>query len=135
MHNPKVGILKAFTNHLLDLYDDLDRVFPKNVELRNGRTWIELTKKMNPRLLIKGWKEFLNDTYYDKILSGDVNFFLNKDYNEELKKYNGGENNNDSYRVFFDDIKNKYNSMEGENQTKTLKYIQNLCKLAEIYNN
>ena len=45
MHNPKVGILKAFTSHLIDLYDDLDRVFPRNVELRNGRTWIELTKK------------------------------------------------------------------------------------------
>ena len=29
MHNPKVGILKAFTNHLIDLYDDLDRVFKK----------------------------------------------------------------------------------------------------------
>ena len=135
MHNPKVGILKAFTSHLIDLYDDLDRVFPRNVELRNGRTWIELTKKVNPRLLIKGWKEFLNDSYYDKIMNGDVDFFLNKDYNEELKKYKGGANNNDSYREFFEDIKRKYTSMEGENQNKTLKYIQNLCKLADIYHN
>ena len=47
MHNPNSSILKAFTNHLLDLYDDLNRVFPKNPEVRNGKTWIEITKKIN----------------------------------------------------------------------------------------
>ena len=34
--------------------------------------------KSNPRLLIKGWKEFLNDSYYDKIIRRCK--FLNKDY-------------------------------------------------------
>ena len=58
MHNPNHSILKAFTNHLIDLYDDLKRVYPNNVEVRNGRTWVEITKKVNPRLLITGWKEF-----------------------------------------------------------------------------
>ena len=67
MHNPNGSILKAFSNHLIDMYDDLDRVYPKNVEVRNGRTWIELAKKTNPRLLITGWKEFLNDRYYEQI--------------------------------------------------------------------
>jgi len=135
MHNPKNSILKAFINHLTDFYDDLDKVFPKNIELRNGRTWIDLTKRINPRLLIIGWKEFLNDTYYHQIIGGKVDFFLNKDYNEELKRYNDGKNNNQSYKDYVEDIKIKYMSMEGENQQKTLKYIQNLCKLAEIYHN
>ena len=135
MHNPNGSILKAFTNHLIDMYDDLDRVYPKNVEVRNGRTWIELAKKTNPRLLITGWKEFLNDRYYDQILSGKVDFFLNKDYVEELKLYNNGKNNNKAYRDFINDIKKKYMEMEEDNQKKLLKYIQNLCKLAAIYFN
>ena len=45
MHNPNGSILKAFSNHLIDMYDDLDRVYPNNVEVRNGRTWIEIAKK------------------------------------------------------------------------------------------
>lgn len=136
MHNPNGSILKAFCNHLLDLYDDLDTVYPKNVELRNGRTWIELTKKLNPKILIKSWKQFFNDAhYYDKILAGDEDFFLNKKYDEEFKKYKGGENNNQEYKDFAEDVKKYYLGMERGNQKKTLKYIQNLCKLAGIYYN
>ena len=89
MHNPNGSILSCLTNHLIDMYDDLDRVYPKNVEVRNGRIQIELAKT-NPRLLITGWKEFLNDRYYDQILSGKVEF-LNKDYVDELKLYNNGK--------------------------------------------
>ena len=135
MHNPNHSILKAFTNHLIDLYDDLKRVYPNNVEVRNGRTWVEITKKVNPRLLITGWKEFLNDRYYEQIIEGEVNFFLNKNYTEELKLYSGGINNNKAYEDFIDDIKKKYMEMEEDNKKKTLKYIQNLCKLAAIYFN
>ncbi len=135
MHNPNGSILKAFSNHLIDMYDDLDRVYPNNVEVRNGRTWIEIAKKTNPRLLITGWKEFLNDRYYDQIISGQVDFFLNKDYAEELKLYNNGKNNNKAYKDFIDDIKKKYMEMEKDNQKKLLKYIQNLCKLTAIYFN
>ena len=135
MHNQNHSILKAFTNHLIDLYDDLKRVYPNNVEVRNCRTWVEITKKVNPRLLITGWKEFLNDRYYEQIIEGEVNFFLNKNYTEELKLYSGGINNNKAYEDFIDDIKKKYMEMEEDNKKKTLKYIQNLCKLAAIYFN
>tara|TARA_A100001011_G_scaffold312416_1_gene329849 strand:- start:7674 stop:8081 length:408 start_codon:yes stop_codon:yes gene_type:complete len=135
MHNPNSSILKAFTNHLIDMYDDLNRVFPNNPEVRNGKTWIEITKKVNPRLLITGWKEFLNDRYYKQIMDGKVDFFLDKDYVEELKMYKNGNNNNKAYKDFIDDVKKKYMTMEKDNQKKLLKYIQNLCKLASIYFN
>ena len=65
------------------------------------------SKKTNPRLLITGWKEFLNDRYYEQIISGKVDF-LNKDYAEELKLYNNGKNNNKAYKDFINDIKKIY---------------------------
>ena len=63
--------------------------------------------KTNPRLLITGVKEFLNDRYYEQIISGKVDF-LNKDYAEELKLYNNGKNNNKAYKDFINDIKKIY---------------------------
>ena len=136
MHNPNSSILKAFCNHLIDLYDDLIPVYPKNVELRNGKTWIELTRKINPKILIRGWHQFFNDaSYYKQIKEGNINFFLEKNYENELIQYNGGKNNNKEYKDFIEEIKKIYIDMEKENQKKLLKYIQNLCKLAGMYYN
>ena len=79
MHNPNSSILKAFCNHLIDLYDDLIPVYPKNVELRNGKTWIELTRKVNPKILIRGWFQFFNDaSYYQQIKDGDIDWCRTK---------------------------------------------------------
>ena len=80
---------------------------------------------MNPKLLVRSWDMFVVSKYQQKIESGDISFFLNKDYGDDLI------DNPNSKKIIesIDRLRAPIKSMSEENQTKILKYLQNLCKL------
>lgn len=119
-------ILKTFSNHIQDFIEDVERVFPEDRDIRRAKTAIETLKKTNPRLLILGWKEHVSVKYGETIMAGDISFFLEKDYNTDVE---GDMTILDAIRRLREPIK----QMGSDNQTKVMKYIQNLTKLSIIY--
>ena len=95
------SLLKAFNNHLIEFLDDIISIFPDNLDIRTGKTFIESVKKVNPKSLILFWKESILDLYEDQIEKGDTTFFLNKDY-----KYDLGEEGTNRAMEVINDIKN-----------------------------
>ena len=80
-----MSILKAFTGHLMEFVTEIKKVFPEDADLRTGYFFLEGLVKVNPKSVIFGWKECVNDLYKEEILKGDVNYFINKDYNKDLE--------------------------------------------------
>lgn len=119
-------ILKTFSNHIQDFIEDVERVFPEDRDIRRAKTAIETLKKTNPRLLILGWKEHVSVKYGETIMAGDISFFLEKDYNTDVE---GDMTILDAIRRLREPIK----QMGSDNQTKVMKYIQNLTKLSIMY--
>jgi hypothetical protein len=119
-------VLKTFSNHIQDFIEDVERVFPEDKDIRRAKTAIETLKKTNPRLLIIGWKEHVAKKYSETIMAGDISFFLEKDYVSDVE---GDTTILDAIRRLREPIKN----MGEENQTKVMKYIQNLTKLSMMY--
>lgn len=119
-------ILKTFSNHIQDFIEDVERVFPEDRDIRRAKTAIETLKKTNPRLLVLGWKEHVTVKYGETIMKGDISFFLEKDYSTDVE---GDMTILDAIRRLREPIKN----MGEENQTKVMKYIQNLTKLSMMY--
>ena len=124
------SLLKAFNNHLIEFLDDIISIFPNNLDIRTGKTFIEGVKKVNPKSLILFWKESILDLYEDQIFKGDSTFFLNKDY-----KYDLGEEGTNRAMEVINDIKNLVRETSQKNKNIAMKYMQNLTKLCKLYFN
>ena len=122
------SILKLFNNHLIDFINDVISIFPNNLDLRTGLTFVEGIKKVNPKKLIQVWKISIMDFYKEQIENNNYDFFLNKDYKEDLPV------DHDNKLVdIIEDIKTLLKNTSKANQTKAMKYVQNLSKMSNLY--
>ena len=124
-----MSILKAFTNHLMEFVTDIQQVFPNDTELRTAKIFLEGLVKINPKTVIMGWKECINDMYKDKITEGDLDYFIDKDYNKDL---NGAVGKSRILNII-DSFRGKVRNMGDDNKKKSMKYVQNLVKLCNMY--
>lgn len=122
-------ILKGFNNHFFEFLQDIINIFPDNEDLQFTKTKLELLKKANPVCIIKAWYFFVFEKYNDIISKGDIAFFFDKDYKQDLEYMKNPENIMNVINKIREPIRN----MSDENKGHTLKYMQNLCKLSEIY--
>jgi hypothetical protein len=126
----KSSILKTFNEHFMDFLEDIQNVFPNDSDILTTKTALNTIKKLNPRLIIKIWNEHIVKKYKDQILKGDISFFIDKDYTEDLNDMDSSSTIVNKINKLRDPIRN----MGKENQDKCMKYIQNLTKLSELYN-
>lgn len=123
----KTSLLKAYNTHLLELLEDLKRLYPSDINIKTAIRMVTTIKKANPKMLIKAWKTSINDVYIKEIMAGDFYFFVNKEYDKDLGE--GYKHNLDAIEI----IKNKFRVMDENNKNKTVKYVQNLTKLCQLY--
>ena len=127
----KSTLLRAFNTHFFDFFDDLMIVLPENKEIPYAITSFDTIKRANPTIIIKSWYNFVFLPYKDVIDNGDLSFFIEKDYGSELAHVNKSE----EILKMINNIRRPIKDMDEVNKTHSLKYIQNLCKLSEIYSN
>jgi hypothetical protein len=122
-------LLTAFNDHFIEFLDDIIRVFPEDADILTSKNSVLLIRKANPRLIIQIWKSYIVDKYKNVIEEGNIDFFINKDYSGDVAN---AENSTKIVEVI-DRLRNPVKSMKPEEQEKTMKYIQNLTKLATLY--
>ena len=120
------NILGAFNDHFVEFISDIQLVFPDDVDLLTAKNSLIMIRKANPKMIIKIWKSHIVDKYAKQIGDGDLTFFMDKDYSNDIS---GNEKIMEGINRLREPVKN----MSKENQDKTLKYIQNLTKLCNIY--
>ena len=121
------NLLKVFNNHLVEFLDDVITIFPENTDIQTGRTFMVGIKKVNPKKIIEIWKTYVNDKYIQEINDGNWDFFINKDYTEDLQYTSSNVVN------VINDVKIQLRDTSNENKQKALKYVQNLCKICNLY--
>jgi len=124
-----MSILTAFNNHFIEFLEDVSNIFPNDKDIKKSKISLELLKKTNPRLIIKVWKEQIASKYREKIEAGDISFFLNKDYSSDID----GANESTKIMSSIERLRVPISNMGEDNQEKTMKYIQNLTKLSDLY--
>jgi hypothetical protein len=122
--------LKAFNSHFDEFVEDLINVFPDNVDIKSAKNLANMTRKANVTILVKVWYSYVYSPYKDRFDSGDLDFFINKDYGED---FNGVSNASDIMKSI-DALRSPIKDMSDTNKAHSLKYIQNLCKLSGLYN-
>ena len=118
----KSTISRAFNTHLLEFLDDIIRIYPENQDVTKAKTSFETIKKANPSLIVKAWFQKVYTPYQQIIDAGDISFFFDKDYSQDLQSVsNAGEIMN-----MIDKIREPVRTMNDENKDHCMKYIQNL---------
>jgi len=122
-------ILNGFNNHFMEFVEDIIRIFPNDVDILSAKNSFILIRKANPKLIIRIWKSYVVDKYTSQIDSGDISFFLDKDYGEDLTNAQNSAQIIDAINR----LRNPVKMMTPDEQAKTMKYIQNLKKLCIMY--
>jgi hypothetical protein len=115
-----------FNNHFEEFINDIQSVFPEDPDILTAKNALTAIRKANPKLLSKIWTTYVVTPYYKQIEAGDINFFVEKDYTSDVSKNENAE----KIMEAIDRLRNPVKHMTKENQDKTMKYIQNLTKLA-----
>jgi hypothetical protein len=128
MSNKKT-LLTAFNNHFLEFVNDIASVFPNNKDIKLSKNVVTTLKAANPRLIIRIWKEYVSDPYSKKIEEEDISFFIEKDYSNDVTYIES----NGYIKKSIDRLREPIRNMGKENQDKSMKYMKNLTKLANLY--
>lgn len=126
----KSQILKGFNDHFVEFVEDVERVFPDNNDISTVKESFIQMRKANPRLVIKAFNEYFLNKYRSEIESGNIDFFIKKDYNTDLSVVG----DSDYILKKIDVLRNPVKNMNENDRNKVIKYIQNLSKLCDIYN-
>ena len=124
-------VLGAFNKHFLEFVNEIESLFPDNKGIRGGKMALLTVKKVNPRIILEGWKFYVVDKYKENIMSGDANLFIEKDYTEDLLSSNHPKMHVCLRHI--DNIRDSVRNMGEENKKKSIKYMQNLTKLCDLY--
>ena len=125
------NILAAFNDHFVDFVTDIHNVFPDDVDVLTAKNSLLTIRKLNPKMIVKIWNTFIVGKYKNEIEAGDLSFFINKDYADDVSSVQ----NSDKIVESINRLRNPVKQMSMENQTKVMKYIQNLTKLSAMCEN
>lgn len=114
-------------NQFTEFVEDIQGVFPDNADIDSAKTTLFIIKKTNPMILMNAWTTYIVEPYDDQIENGDIGFFLDKDYARDL------EHMGNAVMQKVDTLRGPIRDMGTDNQTKSMKYIQNLSKLAKLH--
>lgn len=126
----KTTILRAFNNTMVEFLSAIQEIFPDSSDIKDAKTGLEFFKKANPSCVVKAWHYFVYEPYKDEIAKGDISFFCDKDYQNDLTYMS----NSDDIMKAINRIRDPIKSMGEENKATALKYVSNLCKLSDVYN-
>ena len=122
------NFVTLFNNHFAEFVNDIQSVFPNDADILTAKNALISIRKANPKLLVRIWIKYIYTPYKQQIEDGDINFFLTKDYTTDLAR----NDNADKIMESIDRPRVPVKDMSTDNQTKTMKYIQNLSKLAML---
>ena len=120
------NILTTFNDHFMEFIQDIQGVFPDDHDILSAKNALLAIRKANPKMIVKIWTKFIAEKYRDEIASGNIEFFISKDYSSDVSTAQGS----DKIMESIDRLRAPIRNMGPENQAKVMKYIQNLTKLS-----
>jgi hypothetical protein len=122
------NILTAFNDHFAEFVSDIQNVFPEDPDILTAKNALLTIRKANPKMIVKIWNTFIVGKYKGEIEAGNLEFFINKDYSGDVST----AQHSDKIMESIDRLREPIKQMTPEEQSKTMKYIQNLTKLSSM---
>ena len=118
-----------FNDHFVEFVCAIHTVFPENSDILTAKNALLAIRKANPKLIVKIWNQYIILPYTEEIERGDLEFFINKDYSNDLT-YAG---NSDQIMDSINRLRQPVGQMNPTERQNVVKYLQNLSKLAALH--
>ena len=128
----KTTILKAFNSQFEEFLEDIELLFPENKDIRTTKTGLMMMRKANPKKMVSVWYRHICIKYEDEIEKENLEYFLTKDYSDDLKMEDGAV---DKVMAAIDKLREPLRELNPENTKKCVQYLKNMNELSKIYNN
>ena len=128
----KSDILTGFNNHIIDFFSDVLVLFPNDLEIKTAHLSLIGIRKVNPKMIVTVWKNYISDKYKSEIEVGNLVFFINRNYNNDLQDLQDVQNASINLNKI-DTLREPIKQMSDVNKQKIINYIQNLTKLCILY--
>lgn len=119
----------VFNDHFQEFLDDIRTLFPDDPDIASAETAFAAARSANPRLLIQVWKNIIVRQYRTEIEAGNIEFFINKDYTEDVKSNPFSEKIMKSINRLREPMRN----MSDSDKEKTMGYLRNFTELTDLY--
>ena len=126
----KKKLIHLFIKHFNEFIEDIESVFPEDREIAVLKDFLELYSMVNKTALIYIWNRYVSIPYRREIEAKNFDFFIDKDWDHDLRY----TNQKDAISNKLSHIKNCVRNMEDINKLKSLKYVENLIKISDLYN-
>ena len=80
------NILTAFNDHFMEFVNDIQSVFPEDKDILTAKNAFIAIRKINPKILVRSWDMYAVGKYQKEIDNGDISFFLDNDYSDDMKE-------------------------------------------------
>jgi len=125
----KKEILDTFNTYFREFVNDVYRIFPNDTTISMISKSLSILMMMTKKQVIQVFKTNIVDCYLKEIESGDLSFFMDKNYTDDLNKAGSPE----FIMNKIDYIKGLVKEMTNEEQQNVMKYFQNLTILCNLY--
>lgn len=126
-------ILTAFNTQFFEFIDDVVKLFPEDKAITQCKQILSLAKKGNPKLIISYWFQYMTVPYFKQISEGDISFFIEKNYQDDLGNVNKNAKDLDQFIKEINRLREPVRKMDDTNKGICMKYIQNMAKLSQMY--
>tara|TARA_Y100000389_G_C17411394_1_gene491122 strand:+ start:946 stop:1359 length:414 start_codon:yes stop_codon:yes gene_type:complete len=126
-------ILTAFNTQFFEFIDDVVKLFPDDKAIIQCKQILSLAKKGNPKLIISYWFQYMTVPYFKQISEGDISFFIEKNYQDDLGNVNKDAKENEQFIKEINRLREPVRKMDDTNKGICMKYIQNMAKLSQMY--
>ncbi len=118
-----------FNDHFVEFVEAVREAFPEDVDILTAKNALLAIRKANPKLIVKIWNQYIIIPYKEEIERGDLEFFINKDYSNDLT-YAG---NSEQIMESINRLRQPVGQMNAKERENVVKYLQNLSKLAAMH--
>lgn len=122
-------MLTTFNKEFLEFFTYVYDILPSE-EIECLNTFMKMFISCNPTQAIYLWEYYIAKPYINDINKGNIEYFENKDYSEDLKDLK-----EDAQYVLesYNNIKKSISLIEEKKKKKAIGYIQRLSKLSLNY--
>jgi len=126
----KVTLMRAFNKCFYDFMDDIMTVFEDKSVFVQAKKNGEIILSANPSILIRSWYIHLYSKYAAVIDAGDTDFFLEKDYSEDINQFDNSEHIMKIVNTFRTPLK----QLSEDNKKMAMEHIQIMSRISAKYN-
>ena len=123
-------LLRTFNSQFFAFLDDIITIIPDE-EIIKSKAYFETNKTLNPSLLNKIWFSYIESNYHHEILAGNIDFFLEKDYEADLVNL---PNAKQIVNTIDTSLREPLKKMDATNRDHCKDHIILLSKLSRAYN-